>query len=78
MIQVPKDQFYAMVGQLEQVDTGVTMHHFPQHKIRWRVRQRIDGKYKEVAIAEQILSESFPQPTIYSVDQRVIDEFITF
>lgn len=78
MIQVPKDQFYAMIGQLERIDTGATMHHFPEHKIRWSVRQWIDGKYVEVAVAEQILSERFPQPTIYSVNQRLIDEFITF
>lgn len=79
LIQVPKDQFYAMIGPLEGgIDTGAQMHDYPTKILRWRMRQWVGGDYEEVAASEQLLSEPYPHPINYYVSQRVIDEFITF
>ena len=78
MIQVPKDQFYAMIGPLERIDTGATMHHHPEKMMRWRVRQWIGGEYQEVAAIETMLDRPYPHPEHHYVAERLIEAFVTF
>jgi len=78
LVQVPKEQFYAMIGPLERIDSGATMHHHPEKILRWRMRQWVGGGYEEVAASEEMLDQPWPHPINYYVSQRIIEEFITF
>lgn len=65
LVEVTKDEFYKRIGPLERVDTGAQMRHYPEKMLRWRVRQWIDGGYKEVAASEMLLDRPYPHPQHY-------------
>lgn len=78
MVLVTKDQFYAMIGPLERLDTGATMHHHPEKMLRWRARQWQNGDYKELAFTETLYDRPYPYPVNHYVDQSLVDQFIVF
>lgn len=78
MVLVTKEQFYAMIGPLERLDTGATMHHHPEKTLRWQARQWQNGGYKLMAYTETFLDRPYPHPENHYVDQSLVDQFITF
>lgn len=78
MVKVTKKEFYAMIAPLERLDTGATIHHYPEKMSRWRVRQWQNGEHKEVAYIETFISRRYPFPECHYVDESLIKQLIVF